>query len=73
MPETLFKAKLFPANWAMKLILSLVKMFIDKRTMEKVEFLNTKEEAFKDIDKRYVPKIYGGDLEINFKWMNPEF
>jgi hypothetical protein len=55
--------KMFPMNWILKILWPIIKLFLDARTKKKVLFKNTMEEVFSEVDKEYIPKMYGGESQ----------
>ena len=77
-PETLGTMFIINAPFLFSSIWSGIKIFIDKRTQEKIQILgsNYKNEMLKYVDEENIPNFFGGradsDLERNFGPWNPD-
>ena len=65
-PETMYKTYIFPTHWTVKIAFGIAKLFLDKSTVKKFNFVNKADEAFVECDKKYYHEEYGGSLDFDY-------
>ena len=67
-PERLGKAYVVNVSWLIKTVWKSIKVFLDKRTTDKIHFLGKKEMPVLSnfFDLNILPSEYGGNAEYKF-------
>lgn len=72
-PECLGTVYVFNAPWIINGIWSMIKAWLDPVVASKVQFLSKVEQLAEFIDISNIPSYMGGQSDIDFHYIDPEF